>query len=515
MAAQRQTTRQKMINMMYLVLMALLALNVSKETLDVIVKVDDGLTKTTSNFEAKNNQQYTSFNNEYVLNKEKVGPWKEKADQVKLQSDGLFDKINEYKLDIVKRADGADASLDSIRNLEDLNASAEIMITEEGGRRSNDLRSSFGSYRDFLLSLTTEADSSLINSIRENLATPDPQRDDYTAGRTWQQDNFEDLPLIGVMALMSKMQSDVRNAESDVLNYLFTQISAQEFKFNELRAIAIPKSNYIFQGDDFEADIFLSAVDSTQEPQIYVNNSPLVVNDGKATFRTRPTSLGFKTWGGIIRYTAPDGTINNYEFNGEYEVARKNLVISPTKMNVFYMGIPDGNPVEIGVPGVSADNLSATMTNGEIRKSGNSWAAFPTQNFGESEITVYAEVNGERKNMGFKMFRLKPIPTPIAMVNRQMSGRIAKNVLLAQVGVEAVLEDFLFDLHYEVTQFTVTAVVNRYADDEQSNTERFTTAQLDLIRGLNRGTKIFIDDIKAVGPDDIERDLQTISFVLN
>lgn len=515
MAAQRQTTRQKMINMMYLVLMALLALNVSKETLDVIVKVDEGLTKTTSNFEAKNSQQYTSFDNEYFLNPAKVGPWKEKADQVKLQSDGLFNKINEYKLDIVKRADGANGHLDSIRNLEDLNSSAEIMITDDGGRRSNDLRASFGTYRDFLLDLTSEADSSLINSIQENLATPDPPRDEHTAGRSWQQDNFEDLPLIGVMALMSKMQSDVRNAESDVLNYLFSQISAQEFKFNELRAIAIPKSNYVFKDDYFEAEIFLSAIDSTQEPQVYVNNVAQPVNDGKAVYRTRATSLGFKTWGGIIRYTAPDGTIMRYNFNGEYEVAPLNLVISPTKMNVFYMGIPDGNPVEIGVPGVSADKLSATMTNGEIRKNGDGWAAFPTQSFGESRITVYAEVNGERKDMGTKPFRLRPIPPPKAKIAGLNGGPIDKNVLLAQIGVEAALENFEFDLRYDVTAFTITSIVNQYADDESSSDFKLTDKQKELIRLVQRGQKIFIDDIKARGPDGIERDLPPIIFKIN
>jgi gliding motility-associated protein GldM len=491
----------------------MLALNVSKETLDVIVKVDDGLRKTTDNFEAKNNQQYTSFENQLFLNKAKVGPWKDKADEVKLQSDDLYNKINQYKLEIVQRADGDDADLDSIRNLEDLNASAEIMLTADGGRRSDDLRNSFNSYRDFLLTLVVDADSSLTNSIRENLATPDPPRDEHSAGRTWQMDNFEDLPLIGVMALMSKMQSDVRNAESDVLNYLFSQISAQEFKFNDLRALAIPKSNYIFQGGTFEAEIILIAIDTTQEPQIFVNGAAQTVRDGKAVYSTRSNSLGYKTYNGYIRYTAPDGSVNNYEFNGEYEVAVPSLVVSPTKMNVFYMGIP--NPVEIGVPNVLPENISAEMTNGRIVKTGDDFLVEPNKDFGTAEITVYAQIDGERRNMGTKEFRLKPLPTPTAKVADKIGGRIDKALLLLQVGVEAALEDFLFDLSYEVISFKVTSIKSNYADDESSNSWRFTSQQKDLIRALNRGDRLYIEDIKCTGPDGKVRDLQTISFIIN
>lgn len=513
MAAQKLTTRQKMINMMYLVMLALLAMNVSKETLDVIVKVDDGLKKTTNNFESKNNQQYTSFENQYFLNKTKVGPWKDKADQVKLQSDKLFNKINQYKLEIVQRADGADGDLDSIRNLEDLNASAEIMLTAEGGKRANDLRSSFESYRNLLLTLVAGADSSLTNSIQENLATTDLPRDEHSAGKTWQQDNFEDLPLIGVMALMSKMQSDVRNAESDVLNYLFSQISAQEFKFNELRALAIPKSNYVFQGSSFEAEIILIAIDTTQEPQIIVNGASQIVREGKALYSTRSTGLGYKRYEGYIRYTAPDGSVNNYPFSGEYEVARPNLVVSPSKMNVFYMGIP--NPVEIGVPNVLPEKITATMTNGQIVKTGDDFMVEPNKDFGTAEITVYAEIDGERRNMGTKEFRLKPLPTPIAKVAGITRGRIDKALLLAQVGVEAALEDFLFDLYYEVTEFKVTVIKNGYADDEPSKSNKITDQQKDIIRELNRGDKLYIEDIKCVGPDGKERDLQTISFIIN
>ena len=517
MAAQKISTRQKMINMMYLVLMALLALNVSKETLDVIVKVDKGMAKTTENFEAKNNQLYASFDNAYFLNPTKVGPWKQKADAVKINSDSLFNKIDEYKFDIVRRADKEGADLDSIKNLEDLNASAEIMLTAEGGRRGNDLRSSIESYRDFLLNMIPEADSSFLNAIRENLNTTDPPRDEHNASRTWQQDNFEDLPLIGVIALMTKMQADVRNAESDVLNYLYKEIDAESFKFNKLMPVAIPKSKYLIKGEVFEADIFLSAADTTQDPRIIVNGQNQIVNDGKAVYSETTTSVGKKNWGGVIKYTAPDGSTKDYRFEGEYEVVDASVVVSPTKMNVLFMGIPDGNPIAIAVPGISDDKLTAEMDKGELRRNrnGDSWLAFPNENFGEATINVYAEIDGERKLMDNKKFRLKRLPDPVAKVNNQRGGSISKDLLLAQIEVQAALEDFFFDLKYTVTGFTVTTLTNNYEDDEPSNSSRFTKNQKDLIRTLNRRQKVYIEDIRCEGPDGIERDLGTISFTIN
>jgi gliding motility-associated protein GldM len=520
MAQQKLTPRQKMINMMYLVLTALLALNVSKETLDVIAKVEYSLNQTIENFVSQNNLTYADFEQAYMVNPEKVGPFKEKADQVRQQSQILVDKINEYKWAIVKEADGEDkARLDSIKNMEDVNVPAQIMLTEKPIdldnkkiSRATDLRNSINAYREFLLTIVDPNDSVLVQSIVTGLEIVDIQGTRNEPSRSWEQDNFEYLPLIGVITLMSKMQSDVRNAESDVLNYLYSGIDEESFKFNALMPVVIPKtSTMVVEGNPYEAEILLAAVDTTQDPSISVNGRAIQVKDGVGLWRTIGEKAGHYKWGGIIRYKAPDGRTLSYDFEEEYDVIPPVLIVSPTKMNVFYEGL--ANPIEVNVPGSTPGSVQIQVTNGNYRKvSEYSYEVMPTQNYGESIVKVSAEFNGQRRQMPDKRFRLKPVPPPIAKLAGKNSGSIEKSELTTQQGLTAVQDDFLFDIKYTVTRFTIVVTKGEFTDDRVSNSQRFTDEQKRLLSGLRRGDRFVIEDIYAEDPNGREIPLTSINF---
>lgn len=519
MAQPRLTPRQKMINMMYLVLTALLALNVSKETLDVIAKVDKSLNQTIENFVSQNNVTYADFNQANAINPSKVGPFKEKADLVKIEAQNLVDKINEYKWLIVKEADGKKATKDSIRSPEDLNNPALIMLTQkpvdyENKKicRATDLRNSITRYKEFLIAKVDVNDSVLIHSLEKALETLDIKGLKGDDSPTWEQDNFEYLPLIGVITLMSKMQSDVRNAESDILNYLFSGIDEESFKFNLLMPAVIPRtSTMVVVGNPYEAEIFLAAVDTTQDPEILINNRPIEVKDGIGIFRTVPNKAGHFKWGGIINYKAPDGRILSYEFEEEYDVIPPVLIVSPTKMNVFYESLP--NPIEVNVPGSTPGSIQVDVTNATIRKGqGYEYEVMPTQDYGEAIVRVSAEFNGQRRQMPDKRFRLKRVPPPIAKVGGKNGGSIEKNTLLTNQGVTAVQDDFLFDIKYTVSRFTVVVTQKGFTADDISNSQLFTDEQKRLLSSLKRGDRFIIEDIYALGPNGKEIPLSSIIF---
>ena len=506
-----------MINMMYLVLTALLALNVSKETLDVIAKVEKSLNQTIENFVSQNNLTYADFEQAYLVNAAKVGPFKEKADLLREESQQLVDLINQYKWDIVTTADGKEARLDSIKNMEELNVPAQIMLTDKPIdfdskkiSRGLHLRNEINKYRDFLKTLVDANDSVLISNIDKGLETRDIEGTSGEPGRSWEQDNFEYLPLIGVITLMSKIQSDIRNAESDVLNYLYSGIDEESFKFNGLMAAVIPKtSTMVVEGNPYEAEIFMAAIDSTQDPDILVNNQRLSVNDGKGIWRTVPTKAGHYQWGGIINYKAPDGRVLSYKFEDEYDVIPPILIVSPTEMNVFYEGLP--NPIEVNVPGSTPGSVTVNVTNGTLKKvSEYGYEVTPTQNYGESVVSVSAEFNGQRKQMPDKRFRLKRVPVPLAKVGGLNGGSIEKSVLLTNQGVAAVQDDFLFEMKYTVTRFTVVINEKGFVDDAQSNSQYFTDEQKKLLSSRNRGDRVMIEDIYAVGPNNREVPLTSI-----
>ncbi|MFA5815806.1 MAG: gliding motility protein GldM [Bacteroidales bacterium] len=521
MAQPRLTPRQRMINMMYLVLTALLALNVSRETLDVIARVNRSLNQSVESFASKNNLTYAAFDNAYQLNKVKVGPYKAKADSVKVRSQKMIDKITEYKWAIVREADGKKANLDSIKSQDQLNIPAQIMLVDQiqvGGQRmsrAKDLRNSIEQYGKFLLTEVGQDDSVLIGSIRKSLTVADPPPTSRDNGRTWEQDNFEYLPLIGVITLMTKMQSDVRNAESDVLNYLYKNIDAQSFKFNMLNAVVIPTtSRTVVQGNPYEADVLLAAFDTTINPTITVGGQTIPYREGHGIYTVNTSKPGIFKWGGIINYTAPDGSNKGYSFNDEYEVIPPVLISAPTKMNAFYKGV--ANPLMINAIGASAKDIKVEMTNADIRQVGDfQYEVSPRKAEGEAVLTVTAIINGRTQTYPPQRYRLYKVPDPTAKVGGKNGGKIEKNVLQVQTGVVAELADFLFDMKFEVKGFKVTvSSAGSFVQDEPSNNALFTENQKKLIKGRKLNDRVIINDIIAVGPDGITRQLSSITFTV-
>jgi len=522
MAQQKLTPRQRMINMMYLVLTALLALNVSRETLDVIAKVDKSLNQSVESFAAKNKMTYAAFDNAYELNKVKVGPYKAKADSIKVETQKLIDKITEYKYAIVRRADGEGARLDSIKSMDQLNIPAEIMLVNQiavGNERMNrakDLRNSIKHYSDFMVSKVDTINTNLINSLRKSLAVDDPaktsKKDD--AGRTWEQENFEYLPLIGVITLMTKMQSDVRNAESDVLNYLYKNIDAQSFKFNVLQPVVIPKSRTIIQGSPYEAEVFLAAFDSTISPKITVGGGVLPYRQGRGIYTVNTGKPGLFNYSGVINYITPDGASKPYSFKDEYEVIPPTLISSPTKMNAFYKGV--SNPLTVSAVGASAKDIHVEMTNADIRQVGDfRYEVSPRKAEGTAVLTVTATINGRTQTFEPVTYRLFKVPDPTAKIAGKNGGRIEKSVLQAQTGVVAELENFLFDMKFEVIGFSVTASSSGgFVQNLPSNGKMFTAEQKKMFSSRKKDDIVVINLIRAIGPDGITRDLNSITFTI-
>jgi len=382
-------------------------------------------------------------------------------------------------------------------------------------QRGTDLKNSINEYRDFLSGFT-EAGSPLRESIVKQLDTSDPRVKLNEGGekKTWEILNFETKPLIAVITMLSKMQIDIQNAETNIISSLFSQIDAASFKFNRLGARILAKSTYVLEGDPFEAEIFLAAEDTTQQPEIYVGNTKLSMRDGKGIYKVSTSQVGTFKWGGLIKYKNPEGNINTYPFQGEYQVGKPSVTISPTKMNVMYVGIP--NPIKVSVPGVASENLEVTVTNGRIEKTGEDYLVYPTKvdALGKNtSISVTAKVNGQSRPMGSMPFRVKEVPPPLATIAGSNGGNLRKEELMAEDGIFADLKDFDFDLKFKVTQFDITFTgAGGYVKTYKSLSNKFTPEQKDQFGKLVQGSIIFIDNIMAKGDDGSNRPLAPISF---
>lgn len=504
----KETPRQKMIGMMYLFLTAMLAINVSNEVLDAFMIIDDGLAKTIQTFEEKNETKYDAFRIALEANPAKVQEAWNLADSIRVKSDELTIFISELKERIVKRADGEDYDMANISSKDNLDVPPEIMIVGGQGKK---LKEFIQSYRELMLRHVE--DSTLRHAIEKTLNTEKPAKNKKgDPNYSWESKQFSHTPLIGAVTLLSKIQTDIRSTESDVVSYLFNQIEAESFKFNKLRAEVFAPSSYILKGDKYEAQVFLAAIDTTQNPKIVIDRRGPISDfeDGRGIYEAKADKVGEMKWGGIITYRSPSGIEKDYPFESTYIVAEPNVVVSATKMNVFYVGVD--NPVSVSAPGFSSDRVRATMTNGKLIKKGNSYIAKPTVAFRDALVSVEAQFEDGWRPLRKVKFRVKPIPDPIAQVAELGGGKIKKNLLLAQTGVDAVMDNFDFDLTFKITGFTVSTIVKSFTVDQTSRSDMFTPEQVKLFRNLKRNQKLYIEDIKAVGPDGVTRNLPTISF---
>lgn len=526
----QETPRQKMINMMYIVLTAMLALNVAAEILEAYRVVDNSLLQTLSSVGSKNQQLYASFEQAYAENPAKTKDWKEKADEVKINAAQLVRYISDLKEEIV-RASGADPltadrplqaddytfiTADDetliIKKEDDLNTPSTIMIAQGKGSQ---LKEKIGEYRNFVVSIIDEKDENLRNSIAQELETPSSRfslKDGES--RTWESLYFENKPLAAVLTILSKLQIDVRNAESNLLNYFFSKIDAGAFKFNKLGAQVIANSNVIMQGEEYKAEIFLAARDTTENPVVIVGSRELPIIDGKGIYQLKTNETGIFKWNGVIKYKTPEGIVKDYPFSQEYQVTAPSATISATKMNVFYRGL--ANDLEFSVPGVPRENVRVSMTNGRIDERGGKYYAYPAEvdeQGRRTKVSVYAKLGDSERLMGSMDFRVKNVPTPIAQVAGMSGGIITKERLLVEDGVLAVLPEFDFDMKFTITQFEISITgAGGYTNSWPAGNNRFTADQKAQLRNIASGTRFFIENIKAKGDDGTTRDLASISF---
>lgn len=504
-----ETPRQKMIGMMYLVLTAMLALNVSADVLEAFTKVQHGLTSTIANFSKKNAEMYNEIEMAYNLNQAKVAGVRDKALKIKTEAEGLIKYIEDLKLHMVVLADGEEeADVMNIKAKDNLDIGGQVMITQGKGK---ELKKKIEDFRELLISNISPKDSVLRHTIADNLNTADPKPVDGEF-KSWESSKFESIPLVGVVTLLTMYQSDLLNAEADAVRYLFSSMDAESFKFNKLAALVIPESRYVLKGETFKARIMLAAVDTTQRPQIIANGRQIGYQGDFGYYSEPATTVGFRKVKGVINYITPSGTTLPREFEMEYEVAEPAVVISPTKMNVFYVGVD--NPVSLAAPGISPEAIEAQITNGTITKAqSGSYIVRPKVAGKECEITVFANVQGQKRELQTQRFRVKDVPDPVAKVNGLRGGAIRKNVLIAAGRVDAEMENFDFDMKFTVDNFSVYTTIDGYGQEEtRSNKANFSDAQIKLINKLRRGQTLMIENIIVKGPDGSTRKLPSIPF---
>ena len=516
----RMSPRQRMINLMYIVLTAMLALNVSSDVLNGFSQVQDSIDRTNLNMSTRNGIQFDYLRGLYEKNPAKAGTAFQRGTDLNKRSQDIYDMIERYKVAIAKNADGSEGDYRNLKNNDNLESSSVIMLnpaTMEGVK----LRNALADYSKFVSGLITDPDKR--KSVTEMLATKDSPAPGSVTPLPWERRTFENMPAVAAVTILTKLQNDIRQAESEALSSLITSVDIGDVRVNELNAYVIPNSNMIIRGGKYSANIVLAAIDTTQRPTIYVNGSKLANPNGLYEFV--PGQIGTHDFTGYIEVSRGDGTIDKRPFKSSYTVIEPMATISPTMMNVLYAGI--NNPISISVPGTPMNAITATMTNGTLTRNGDTWVAHPGKVGTEAVISVSAQLDGRTQNVGSMTFRVRKLPDPTVYLPvkgadgntvhyKGSPKRISKAMLMSAEGLGAAIDDDILNVSYSVVSFkTVVFDQMGNAIPEVSDGSRFSGRQREQFKRLKPGRTFFISDVKAKGPDGITRDISPMEVALN
>ena len=497
-----ETPRQKMIGMMYLVLTAMLALNVSADILNGFDMVNNSLSTAIENSKTRNRNLYGDMQSLYDLNPTKVGEWLEKANKVKEESDKMFNLLQEFKIGIIALADGknADPEGNVILKRDDTNVSGEYAEVGTTKKRGNELKTAIDNYRIFVEDMF--GNDSLRAKIYDAMYNTDPvkKKADEPAVE-WVDNTFAHMPAVAVITMLSKYQTDVRNTEADLLQYFIQQQDAGDFRVNKIQARLIPDSKNVMQGGKYHAEIALMAVDTTKAPIYYLGESQL-----ESQFIDIPcTKIGTFPISGRLEIAGPDGNMISYPFEDQYMVSAPAATVANIDMNVVYKGYE--NKMEISVPGIADSQLRVSASGASIKKSGNQYICVPSTDKNIT-INVSAEVDGKVQSIGAKVFRVRPVPAPAAFL-RLPNGDLwnpdkpeikLRRRDLYDATIVAEYEDGMLNANFTVTEFTLNIPKGAAFEQIKVKGNKFSKEEQTILRNLKIGQNFYVSGIKYTGP---------------
>ena len=531
MAGYKETPRQKMIGMMYLVLTALLALNVSKDIINAFVIVNESMEITNENFDKKLNETYSKFESQAAIAGPNAKEWHDKAVIAKNTSDSLIAYMKQIKAELILTSDRSietKAQADTI-NLRFISAKDNFddptrffLGTDASKGKVPDMIAKFEKYKETMMSLVKPEDK---EKLKLGLETDGEFYDEYGKKQNWGEHYFYHTILAADIVILNKFIAEIKNAEFDVVSRLFTYIGATDFKFNKIEAKVIPSRTVLFKGEQYEAEVLVAAYDTSVVPNVRYamglekwtagNSGGTLVKGEKgiSLLKIPASDYGFKKFAGAITIKNPFGIDETYPFNGEFVVQEAMAVVSPDKMSVFYRGLE--NPISVSVPGVTPESIEAKLTSGSAsltRSSAGKYLVKP-DGLGKITIQVLAKVEKELRVMGVREFRVLPVPPPLAIVAGKRSSQSIGANDLARGQISAVLENFLFDdLKFTVVRFTVSATIGGFNKTESVPGNILNDAAKALVQKVGSGQIVSFDNIIVRGPDGREQPISPVNL---
>ncbi len=502
--------RQLMINLMYLVLTALLALNISAEVMNAFFTLNKGISQSNEIVESTNQTLLNNIQKQADAYKnEKNEKFLAAAKEVKETSDDFVKYVEDLKKELFEAAGGpSEKDPEKPKRIKDKDVTTRLLVgLENQPGKGYELEERIRETRTELVELVDNPDVANSMPLRiDEEAVAKSDKDD------WVNYNFKQMPVAAVFPILTKYQNDAKASATTALNYLLGKVAGEEIKFDAFEPVVSASKGYVIRGEKYEADVFLSAYSTSagDNTKIFVNGNNLPVENGKATYEANSSSIGTKKYKVRIEVENPlTGEVKSYEKEFEYEVGERSVTVSAEKMNVFYIGVD--NPVAVSAAGISSNDLNVSISGGggSIRKVGSANFIVNVTTPGECRVNVSG---GPLRDS--KAFRVKRHSDPVARLSKSSGGAMGNGEFKAQGGVGAFLDNFDFDANCVIQGFNLVYVASRQDPVEVINAgARYNDRARRLVNQAKPGDIYYFDDVKARCPGDkVGRPINSMVF---
>lgn len=453
--------RALMIQLMYLVLTAMLALNITKEVLDAFSTINTSIEQSNDGIKKKNERTYYAFehiadkNDELKAKQQLLYP---KALQIKEESERMVTYLEEWKQKIVQKGGGwiTEYGVRKVKTMDDIDIPTRMFVEEKNGDKVK------AEMQGFVNKILAIGGGENTEQLRKQLPIQFPklERTEMNPQGDWTYGTFHNIPVIAAITLFSKWQSDVRNSEAQMIENLMAQVGEDDtppefIKLDGFLAVATPNISYALAGDEITATIAMAAYDKSAQPTITSNVGAVSVKDGAGTLKFRASGTGVQTVRGTVTVKGRGNKMETQPWEFKYTVGTAGASLQLDKMNVMYIGVK--NPVTISASGYNLNDVTWNMPGAKITPTGPGKydVEVSTPNYNGVEYTVSAKnkAGGTVQVAGGKI-RVRNIPAPVVKLGSiEGSGSIGTGELRAQSGIAAVMDNFEFDIKYLVTSY--------------------------------------------------------------
>ncbi len=536
--------RQLMINLMYLVLTALLAMNVSSEILNAFKIVDKSINRSSKNIDDKNEATIENFKmaledpkiKSDPIKFQKVSDYMALAEKATAYRKALEVDLEAYKKLIIDHAGGIDPETNEILRKDDLEAATAVMV--EGEMKGNEMLNKLKKYKSELAACVPTGDDIMSMSAKNETVERllplnfEVEESETNVNKDWSYGNFNMVPAIGAITIMDKYINDIKNSESVVIDEIWAKAFGERVRktlvFKDYALLISSPNSYLLPGEKYTAQIMLGAYNkTTNNLTIRVNGQNVAVKDGIATYTSTASGKGEQTINVSASYTDPNenNAVKNYTNKATYYIGEAQATISLDKMNVFYIGVD--NPITFSASGIPAGNLTYTAENCTLAKADgvNKYnVTVATGTAGKKAIIRLSGKlsDGSSKDFGTYEYRIKNIPDPYPVIANKRGGGIAASELRVQEAVFAKLDNFDFEAKFTVVSYDITYQKKRSTELEiySSGTQYLTGPSAmksidEVLQKARIGDRIYFENIKAVGPDKRIRSIGSVNFTIN